>query len=137
MQVVMVMVVNSQIGADLSREWLFRDGDLIVVENEDNLNQAISNRLNTYIGSLNLFYEEYGTFLTELLGMQKDGVTLQFIQLEITKRLSNDPRLQNFTVSCDYTDNGVKVDVDIIFDDNTDYALNYVLNEDTNLVEVG
>lgn len=131
------MVENVELGVDVKNTWEFSNGDLILVDNEENLKQVASNRLNTYYGSLNLFYEEYGTFLTQMLGMRRDDVTLEFIRLEVSTRLSQDPRFQDYTVECKYGQKGtVLIDINVYFDDETDYTLNFVISEDNTVTTI-
>ena len=48
-----------ELGVDLSSNWKFKDGDLVLVENKENLIQSILNRLNCDYDCLDLFYYEY------------------------------------------------------------------------------
>ncbi len=82
-----------ELGTDFNSSWEFNDeGDLNLVTNDSNLVQAISNRLNTRNGELDLFYSEYGSFLCNFLGWKKNDTTLEFMRIELDKALSQDPR---------------------------------------------
>ena len=76
-----------ELGADLNRNWEFKDGDLLLVENKDNLVQSILNRLNSDYDSLDLFYYDYGSVLSNFLGWKHNDETLEFIRLEIEDTL--------------------------------------------------
>ena len=55
-----------ELGTDLNSNWQFKDGDLQLVENNNNLVQSILNRLNCDYDSLDLFYYDYGSVLSSL-----------------------------------------------------------------------
>ena len=123
-------------GTDISNSWEFNEhGDLTLVDNKDNVGQAISNRLQTQLNELDLFYAGYGSFLTQFLGWKKNDSTLEFMRLEIETRLAGDPRLSGYSVSLEYTDNGVEITINLVLDDGEEYTGNFVLNSDG--VEVG
>lgn len=121
----------STIGEDISSEWTFNEnGDLKLVSGNANINQAISNRLNTGLHSLDLFYGEYGSFLTSFLGWKANQRTLDFMKIEIENRLLQDPRLRDFNVSCAYNGNGeIEININAIIG-NEEYDTNLVLNSD-------
>lgn len=117
-------------GVDVKSTWSFKDGDLEIIQDKDNLTQAIMNRLNTIQDSLNLFYGNYGSFLHSYLGWQTLNETLEFIRVEIQTSLSEDPRLNNFNVACEYDqDKNVLVFVDVVGSDDEEFSLNFVLND--------
>lgn len=119
------------IGTDISSEWLFDEhGDLMLVGNKDNLGQAISNRLRTQLDELDLFYTGYGSFLTQFLGWKKNESTLEFMRLEIETRLAGDPRLSSYSVSLEYTDNNVEININLVLYDGEEYTGNFVLTND-------
>ena len=118
-------------GTDISNSWEFNEhGDLSLVSNKDNVGQAISNRLQTQLNELDLFYAGYGSFLTQFLGWKKNDSTLEFMRLEIETRLAGDPRLSGYSVSLEYTDNGVEINISLVLDDGEEYTGNFVLNSD-------
>ena len=118
-------------GTDINNSWEFNEhGDLSLVSNKDNVGQAISNRLQTQLNELDLFYAGYGSFLTQFLGWKKNDSTLEFMRLEIETRLAGDPRLSGYSVSLEYTDNGVEININLVLDDGEEYTGNFVLNND-------
>ena len=118
-------------GTDISNSWEFNEhGDLSLVSNKDNVGQAISNRLKTQLNELDLFYAGDGSFLTQFLGWKKNDSTLEFMRLEIETRLAGDPRLSGYSVSLEYTDNGVEITINLVLDDGEEYTGNFVLNSD-------
>ena len=124
-----------ELGVDLNNNWDFKDGDLVLVENKDNLIQSILNRLNCNYDSLDLFYYEYGTVLTNFLGWKHNDETLEFIRLEIEDTLNQEPRLNNFTVDVSYNSIGrVLIELYVVFDDETDFSLSLVLEKEGELV---
>lgn len=119
-----------ELGTDLNSNWEFKDGDLELVENKDNLVQSILNRLNCVYDGLDLFYFDYGSVLNQFLGWKHDDRTLEFIRLEIESVLNQDPRLSNFNVELSYNQlGGVSIELYVFYNDETDFTLNLVLDE--------
>lgn len=124
-----------ELGTDLNKNWEFKDGDLLLVENKDNLIQAIHNRLNTVYGSLDLFYYNYGSVLSNFLGWKHDDETLDFIRLEIEDTLGQEPRLSDFSVEASFNKDGkILINLFVFFNDETDFSLNLVLEKDGEIV---
>jgi len=119
------------IGTDINSQWSFNDdGDLELISSEDNLSQSIGNRLGTNLNSLNYFYEEYGSILPMLLGWTANETTLEFMKIEISNRLLQDPRIRDFSVDVSYTSNGaVEIDIVVKIGDE-DYGTSLVLSDD-------
>ena len=120
-------------GTDINNSWCFDEhGDLLLVSNKDNVGQAVSNRLRTQLNELDLFYAGYGSFLTQFLGWKKNDSTLEFMRLEIETRLAGEPRLSNYSIRLEYTDNGVRIDMDLVLndDDNVKVSESLVLTND-------
>lgn len=104
-------------GVDLNSNLSFTDGDIVLSEYNDNIAQAICNRLNTIIDSLDLFYEGYGSVLLYYLGWKRVDKTLKYIKLEVESCLKQDPRINQFTVEADFTDTGgVRIDLRLFYD---------------------
>ena len=124
-----------ELGTDLKSEWAFKDGDLVLVENKDNLVQSILNRLNCDYDSLDLFYYDYGSVLSKFLGWKKSDETLEFIRLEVESVLEQEPRLSDFNVNVSYNKVGkVLIDVYILFDEDSDFSLSLVLEKGGEIV---
>ena len=114
-------------GVDIASELSFVDGDLKLVEYEDNIVQAVANRLNTVEDSLDLFYESYGSVFLQFLGWRREETTLRFMKVELDKTLSEDPRISSFSSELEYDRNG-NVMVQIRLDDFEETVVNLVLD---------
>lgn len=118
-----------EIGTDINSEWEFKNGDLTLAKTEENIAQSIKNRLNTRYGEFDLFYDEYGSFLTKFLGWRRNKETLKFMEMEITNTLTQDVRFQDIDVNLEYGEKGViNGYITLIYDDETDLSLSFVLN---------
>lgn len=127
-----------ELGTDLNSNWQFKDGDLQLVENNNNLVQSILNRLNCDYDSLDLFYYDYGSVLSSFLGWKHSDETLEFIRLEVESTLEQEPRLSDFTVEVSYNKVGkVLIDLYIVFDDETDFTLSLVLEKGGEIIASG
>ena len=127
-----------ELGTDLNCNWDFKDGDLQLVENRANIKQSILNRLNCDYDSLDLFYYEYGSVLSNFLGWKHNDETLEFIRLEIEDTLNQEPRLTDFDVEVSYDKIGkVLIDLYIVFNDETDFSLSLVLEKDGEIIADG
>ena len=127
-----------ELGTDLSSKWQFKDGDLILVDNKENLIQSILNRLNCDYDGLDLFYYEYGSVISSFLGWKKSDETLEFIRLEIESTLEQEPRLTDFQVEVYYNKIGkVIINLLISFDEDSDFTLSLVLEKDGEIVADG
>ena len=131
-------IVNlDDLGVDINSNWEFKDGDLKIVSDKENLAQAITNRLNTLLGALDYFYINYGAGLGRFLGWRRNETTLKFIELEVENCLKQDPRLQNITLALNYGEKGVvNIYIRVTFDEEDELELNYILNEDGSVEEV-
>lgn len=124
-----------ELGADLNSNWEFKDGDLQLVENKDNLIQSILNRLNCDYDGLDLFYYEYGSVISSFLGWKKSDETLEYIKLEVESALEQEPRLTDFNVEVSYNKVGkVVIELYIVYDDETDFSLSLVLEKGGEIV---
>lgn len=120
-------------GVEVHSDWDFIDGDLKLVSYDDNLCQAIRNRLNTSLDELDLFYEDYGSILSGFLGWKANDETLSFIKLEVDNCLKNDFRLVNCDSKINYKSNGVLEIILVVDYQGTIKEFNYVL-DDTGLI---
>ena len=127
-----------KIGADIASSWTFNEhGDLDLASDEENITQAITNRLSTWLNDFDLYYLEYGSVFTSYLGWRKNEETLRFMQLELENTLKQDPRLQDFDIELEFNEQGgVNVYLTINFED-TDMSLSLVVSEDgsINIIE--
>lgn len=120
------------LGTDFDSNYVFVNGDIQLIADEENLIQSITNRLNTKFGSMSAFYTNYGSYLRTYIGDKKNDTLLKFLSVEISTVLRQDPRLQNnFSVDLNYGEDGkVCIYISVVFDDDTDLSLNLVLNDD-------
>jgi len=117
-------------GTDIDSSWSFQDGDIKLTSNTENLRQSISNRLNTIQGALDLFYDDYGSYLLNYLGWRRTEQTLEFVRLEIEQCLNKDPRIYNsFEIEAMYEQEGILINV-VVFDNDESLELNYVLTDE-------
>ena len=127
------MVVISDLGTDINSSWSFKDGDLNLVSDKENLIQATRNRLNNVLDSLDDFYMEYGSILWRFIGWKSEEITLKFMDIEIKNCLNQDPRLVDYTLELSYGDTDtdtVNIDITVYFDDETEFDMNYILSTD-------
>lgn len=123
--------MNYNYGVDLDHSLSFQDGDLKLVTYEENISQSIYNRLQTIHDSLDLFYEDYGSFLQSFLGWRRNDKTLNFIKMEVDTVIDKDPRINNFATNVEYTENGhVKITIRLYEETGEDLDLNFILSEE-------
>ena len=118
----------SDLGTDIDSNYVFIDGDLKLIDETDNLGQSIVNRLNTPVDSMSVFYNNYGSMTRQYLGERTTQRMLDFLQLEVKRTLEQDPRLQDISIETSVDTVGVvHIDIDKVFDDDTDLSLNLVM----------
>lgn len=116
------------LGVDIHSSFTFQNGDLLLSNYNDNLAQAVTNRLNTELNELDWFYNDYGSILQSFLGWKANDNTLGFIKSEITKVLNDEPRLTSFDIEVGYTSNGaVRIDLALYPVTDISIPLNLVL----------
>lgn len=122
----------TNMGIDLNSSFSFEDGDLVLCRYKDNLIQSVVNRINTEYGSLDLFYEEYGSFFYQYLGAKASNENLKFITLEIENVLSEESRLSKFDVDVSYAGDG-KLNVNLTLypsDSNELFEVDLITNDE-------
>ena len=125
----------SELCTDFNSDWEFKNGDLVLVSDKDNLVQATRNRLNCSVGSMDAFYFEYGSLLHTFLGWRKEEITLRFLRIELERTLKQDPRYQNFELDLEYDKDGVlNIGIMVYFDDDTEIEMNYTFSEDGTII---
>jgi len=125
-----------EIGVDISSSWNFINGDLELVSNFDNMKQAILNRLNTVLGEMDLFYDDYGSALVNMLGLKASEENLEFIRLEIQNCLNSDNRINdNFEIEITNEEGKVKVSVLIYFNDDTEINFDFIITGENEVEE--
>lgn len=117
-------------GVDLQSNFTFRNGDIVLAEYEENLAQSVTNRLNTELNTLNLFYEDYGSVLTGFFGWKATEDTLHYIQAEIDNTLLSEPRLTKHESEVSYDKDGVlKINLVLYTSSNNSTELNLVMGK--------
>ena len=117
-----------ELGVDLNSNFTFENGDIKLSKYEDNLVQAIINRLNTNLDELELFYESYGSVLRGFLGWRADETTLSYISTEITTVLNDEPRITDFDINVEYKKEGrISIDLSLSTISNVDIETNLIL----------
>lgn len=128
--------IINELGTDINSLWEFKDGDLILVNNDENLVQATRNRLNTRINSVNYFYSNYGSVLYRFHGWRKNETTLKFMKIALEDCLEQDPRYADFELNLELASDGrIKISIHVVFDDDTELDMNYVLDTDGTVEE--
>ena len=126
-----------QLGVDINSEFNFHDGDLQLASYNDNLVQAVINRLNTKLNSLELFYEDYGSVLTSFFGWKANNTTLNLMRIELDNTLKNETRLAGYSVDMEYQSDGLlHIDLTLYPTRETEINLDLVLNNNGDLEEV-
>lgn len=121
-------MVVYEYGVDINSDLTFVNGDLVLSEYEDNIIQAIRNRLNTLEDSLDLFYETYGSVFLLMAGWKRNQDTLDVMSVILDSCLQQDPRINNFTTDLSYADDGsVKIQI-TLFNLGEALNLNYVFD---------
>ena len=119
-----------EFGTDFKSDFSFKNGDLVLIEDKDNLVQSVLNRLNTTNGFFDLFYNNYGGVLGSYLGWKADKKTLGFIKVEIINILNQDPRFKKFDVDLKYSSNGsININLNLVYDENSDLSLSFVISD--------
>ena len=124
------------LGIDVSSDFSFHDGDIVLAKYDQNLLQGIVNRLNTDLDELDLFYIDYGSIFTSFFGWRANDVTISFMKSELGTILDNEPRLANWETEITYTGEG-KVKVELkLYPVNATERIEAVLELNENGVEV-
>lgn len=127
-----------ELGTDLNSNWDFKDGDLQVISGKDNLTQAIRNRLNTEKGTLDSFYNVYGSIVYSFAGELTNQTMLDFLKIEIDATLKQDPRLEDASVDLEYIGDGeVHISVENVYSDDSDLSNSFVLDANGEVLSDG
>ena len=125
-----------ELGVDINSKGTFVNGDIALCSYENNLIQAILNRLNTELDELDIFYYDYGSILTNFFGWRGNEETLRFMKSEIKKVLDDEPRLIGHESTLEYIGDGT-TRINLILYPSTDVVIetNLVLRE-TGVIEL-
>lgn len=126
-----------ELGTDIDTSWTFNEqGDLKLISNDENIKQTILNRLNCNINQLDIYYEEYGSLLQNMLGAKLSEENLEFIRIEIETSLAQDPRFSNdnFDVTVENKNSTVNININIWYGEE-EMEFNLIINEDNEIEE--
>ena len=124
-----------ELGTDINSDFVFEDGDLKLISYDENLVQAIVNRLNTDLDELDLYYEDYGSVIGYYIGWKGNDETVSFIKSEIDIVLGREVRLYDWDSEVTYDGDGV-ISIHLTLRPNPDYTIETDLTVDENGVEV-
>lgn len=120
------------LGTDIKDTWSFVDGDLEIVTDIENLEQACTNRLNTNEEFYRWCYEKYGGDLFKVIGMVNNDHALEYLRIEIESILMQDPRIREVQADC-YKNDPISIyaDVNILTINSEEMVtINLVINDD-------
>lgn len=122
-----------KIGVDINSKWLFKDGDIELVSKEENMFQAITNRITCRLNALSMYYSKYGSLVQDYLGEHNNPNAREYIAIEIRETLIQDPRIKNHEVKVTkHNPKGVKAHVRCVFYNGDVYEENFILTGDLN-----
>ena len=94
---------KSNLGVDVDRQWICDgSGDLLLAKFEDNVTQAIFNRLSCTMDALDWIYKDYGSYVKDWIGKPNTASARESLLKEIEKRVKLDPRLDDCIVELLY-----------------------------------
>lgn len=121
-------------GTDICSDWSFNeDGDLKLVSDLDNMEQALTNRLTCDLNSLELFYDDYGCGLSQFFGWRKTDRTLEFVRLELENRILSEPRIEGYTLQVSYGLHGIDVVMELVLNGDYVHRVELTLGGDINV----
>ena len=122
------------LGTDVINDWSFRNGDLQIVEGTGNLSQALTNRLNTYLDDLILFYGDYGSNLFDYMGEQNKPTIHEYIKVEVEDCIVKDNRVDTCSCTIDKVMNDeVYCNLSLILVDGTDMDLKMIITQENDV----
>lgn len=97
-------MIFEQLGTDVRSDWSFNsDGDINLVTGEDNLAQALVNRLRADVTTF-IFYDRYGGNLFEHFGDMNNSNIHEYIRIEIESICRQDPRVKQIEATVNKID---------------------------------
>ena len=119
------------LGTDVISDWSFANGDIETVEGISNLNQAISNRLNTYLDDLSLFYSNYGSIVFDYIGEHNTPTIHEYIKVEVEDCIIKDKRINSVECTVNKIINGeISCKLNLVLVDGTDVDLNMIITQE-------
>ena len=118
------------LGVDLNSNFTFHDGDFVLAKYDDNLVQAICNRLNTRLDELQLFYLDYGSIFRDFLGWHNNDETIGFMSGELETVLLAEARVSDWEFDIKVVDGVVRIDLVLKPDEDYSISATLVLTSD-------
>lgn len=85
---------RTNLGVDVDQAWIMDgEGDIVLVKYEENVTQAVYNRITCTMGALDWIYKDYGSYVKEYIGKPNTAPRRESLKTEIQKRINRDPRL--------------------------------------------
>lgn len=103
--------------------------DLVLVSDEDNLVGACKRRLGCLLDSPYI-YDGYGSELETLIGLKKSDINLELIEQETVNTLLQDNRISSVSANADYTLDGVRIEINIVYNDGDELSFVYESNNE-------
>ena len=125
-------------GTDIDDNWIFKDGDLTTVTGEDNLRQALKNRLLTPEGHFQWCYNDYGSDLHDVIGEYNTERLGDYVCVSIQYSLLADPRVSDI-VEINHNRKGetLEVTVTVQLTNDETLTLNLVITENNKVNILG
>ena len=125
-------------GTDINDNWIFKDGDITTISGEDNLRQALRNRIITPEGHFQWCYNDYGSDLQEIIGEYNTARLGDYALISIQYSLLKDPRV-NEIGEAQYSrdENGLNIYITVILTTGEELSLNLVISENNKVTITG
>lgn len=121
--------LHDELGVDVNRQWQQWGGDLVLVEGEDNVYQALFNRLTCRYGDMAYFYSDYGSKIYDWLCTPSYQQNLDLLAEEVSHRVLEDPRISRCEVYITKINPYlVNIEVDCTILGSSEFNGNFVLN---------
>lgn len=128
--------ISTEMGVDVNRKWQLWNNDLILVNNFDNLEQAIYNRLMTTLNDMAYFYDDYGSRLREYFGQPMIDSVLDSIAEEVITELDKEPRISQSRVQVAKIDShSIAINITCIIDEDDTFETNFVFDAISNTLD--
>lgn len=125
--------LKQKLGVDISRQWQQYGSDLVLVDGEDNVYQALFNRLTCRYNDMAYFYSKYGSKIYEWLCTPSYQQNLDLLADEVTQRVLQDPRISKCKVFITKINSFlVNIEIDCVIKGTSEFTGNFVLNSRDN-----
>ena len=115
----------------------FENTDFKTVSDNENIMQAIINRLNTDLNELDYLYDEYGANIWQFLGKKRTVSMISFIETHVRHHLLKDDRISDLEVKVESDDlDLIILHINVSTSDNEQFNIRTGLNNDREWVEL-